>query len=49
MHTIIHHTVPAIFNPPKPCRPSAAALECMDLPQALKLVVLVPGVDASGD
>ena len=49
MHTIIHRhqhqRFPAAKSPPDFRSPH---YECMDLPQALKLAVYVPGVDASG-
>jgi HSP20 family molecular chaperone IbpA len=50
MHTIIHrhqhHRFPAAKTAPAEFR--SPHYECMDLPQALKLSVYVPGVDASG-
>jgi HSP20 family molecular chaperone IbpA len=48
MHTIIHRPQFQTF-PAKP-RPDFRSphYECRDLPQALKLAVYVPGVDASG-
>jgi HSP20 family protein len=49
MHTIIPSTSPSDASASE-TRPAFRQphFECMDLPQALKLVVLVPGVDASG-
>lgn len=48
MHTIIHRPQLQTF-PAKP-RPDFRSphYECMDLPQALKLAIYVPGVEASG-
>ena len=48
MHTIIHRPQFQTF-PAKP-RPDFRSphYECMDLPQALKLEIYVPGVEASG-
>lgn len=50
MHTIIHrhqnHRFPAVKTAPAEFR--SPHYECMDLPQALKLSVYLPGVDASG-
>jgi len=49
MHTIIHrhqhHRFPAAKSSPDFRSPH---YECMDLPQALRLDVYVPGVDAAG-
>src|SRR4051794_25390071 len=49
MHTIIHRNSHQTFpaTEPKPDFRSPH-YECMDLPQALKLAVYVPGVEASG-
>ena len=49
MHTIIHRTSHQTFpaTEPKPDFRSPH-YECQDLPQALKLAVYVPGVEASG-
>ena len=48
MPTLIH---PALSLPATPDRPAASRAphyDCQDLPQALKLTVYVPGVDAHG-
>lgn len=49
------HTIIPSLSPSSPLAPAESTLgfrqprfECVDLPQALKLVVLVPGVEASG-
>jgi HSP20 family protein len=49
MHTIIHRNQNEAFPVVKP-KPDFRSphYECMDLPQALKLAVYVPGVDANG-
>jgi HSP20 family protein len=49
MHTIIHRNHNEAFPAAKP-KPDFRSphYECMDLPQALKLAVYVPGVDANG-
>ena len=49
MHTIIHRHQNDSYPATKP-KPDFRSphYECMDLPQALKLAVYVPGVDASG-
>jgi HSP20 family protein len=57
MHTIIHRSennrFPAVSTPNRPAAKSPTDFrsphyECMDLPQALRLAVYVPGVDAAG-
>ncbi len=49
MHTIIHRHQHQRFPAAKP-QPDFRSPhhECMDLPQALKLAIYVPGVDAAG-
>jgi HSP20 family protein len=49
MHTIIHRHNEALFPAAKP-KPEFRSphYECRDLPQALKLAIYVPGVEASG-
>lgn len=49
MHTIIHRHNHELFPAAKP-KPEFRSphYECRDLPQALKLAIYVPGVDASG-
>jgi len=49
MHTIIHRNAHESFPAAKPKSDFRSPhYECRDLPQALKLAVYVPGVDASG-
>jgi HSP20 family protein len=49
MHTIIHRHPSQTFPAAKPKSDFRSPhYECRDLPQALKLAVYVPGVDASG-
>jgi HSP20 family protein len=49
MHTIIHRLNHSRFPGAEPKRAFRSPLyDCIDLSQALKLVVYVPGVDASG-
>jgi HSP20 family protein len=49
MHTIIHRHHNEAYPAAKPTPDFRSPhYECMDLPQALKLAVYVPGVDASG-
>jgi len=49
MHTIIHRRNHELFPAAKP-QPEFRSphYECRDLPQALKLAIYVPGVDATG-
>lgn len=49
MHTIIHRNQNETFPATKPKSDFRSPhYECMDLPQALKLAVYVPGVEANG-
>ncbi len=49
MHTIIHRLDHSRFPSAEPRQAIRAPhYDCMDLPSALKLVIYVPGVDASG-
>jgi len=49
MHTIIHRLNQRSFPSAEPKQAFRAPhYDCLDLPAALKLVVYVPGVDASG-
>ena len=49
MHTIIHRLNHSRFPSAEPKRAFRSPLyDCMDLSTALKLVIYVPGVDASG-
>lgn len=49
MHTIIHRLDHSRFPSAEPkSAVRAPHYDCMDLPAALKLVIYVPGVDASG-
>jgi HSP20 family molecular chaperone IbpA len=49
MHTIIHHLSHNRFpNMKSPQESRSPHYDCMDLPNALQLVVYVPGVEANG-
>ena len=48
MHTIIPHFKPSDTDPESAAAFRLPHFECTDLPQALKLTVLVPGVEEHG-